>query len=410
LLGAVLVEILGVKAPPSQSRFPLGETQLPSRQVMNIEKEIRKLIESKREGDYWDFKVEPHENNAELLHDIICLANSPHKGNKYIIFGISDPSSNCQIIGLTKNQINRKTQVQYIDFIRSKSFAGDNRPEIELKVIKIDDTEIDVLVIFDKPLKPYYLTKEYSSPKINKVIKVYPNHIYTRTLDTNTPLNSSADISKIETMWRERFGLDSPPFSRFSTLLQKPDEWFKDIGNTDYAYHKDFPEFTIEFSETEHFWEVYSYFFTNEKSYLGKAKFKYHTTILFELEYMFCDEMRLELSVPDTEFIKINDTENWYYYYDLSKLNGKFLYFLSDRLLNLNSRTSMFPFLIFKNDEEKNDFNRFLLANPKIIEKTEVSFHGKDAEKRMKLSNKKSVIDPLFIDKLLQIKTKMGIA
>ena len=45
-----------------------------------LKEEILQLINSQREGDYWDFKVEPHENNASLLHDIICLANSLHIG------------------------------------------------------------------------------------------------------------------------------------------------------------------------------------------------------------------------------------------------------------------------------------------------------------------------------------------
>jgi hypothetical protein len=373
---------------------------------MNIEREIRELIESKREGVFWDFKVEPHENNAELLHDIICLANSPHKGNKYLIFGVSDPNSNCELKGLYKNHPKRKTQVQYIDFLRSKSFAGDNRPEIELKNLKINHYDVDVLIVFDRPLKPYYITQDFIDKKNNKEIKVLANNIYTRTLDTNTPINSSADISKIEVMWRERFGIDEPPYKRLLNLLLKPEEWFKDIGNCNYAYHKDFPEFRIEFSEPESFTEVYSYFFTNDKSYLGNAEFKYHTTTLFEGQYMFCDEMRIEFSVPDIEYIKIEDEENWYFYYDLSKPNGFFLYFLSDKLTNLNSRTSNFPFLIFKNNEEKEEFNRYLLFNPKLIQEMEVSFHGNYAEKRMTQSNKYSVIDPKFIDKVLQIKSK----
>ncbi len=37
---------------------------------MNLNEIIANLISSKREGDYWDFKEEPHDNNGSLLHDI----------------------------------------------------------------------------------------------------------------------------------------------------------------------------------------------------------------------------------------------------------------------------------------------------------------------------------------------------
>jgi len=146
---------------------------------MDLETNIRRLINSKREDDYWDFKEEPHDNNAELLHDILCLANSLHKGERFLIFGVTDPKEGTKIKGLTQNQRNRKTQVQYIDFLRSKPFAGDCRPEIELQTLILDNLEIDVLIIFDNPLKPYYLTEDYKlKPQNNKETVVRANYIY----------------------------------------------------------------------------------------------------------------------------------------------------------------------------------------------------------------------------------------
>jgi len=37
---------------------------------------ILDLINSNLEKDYYDFKEEHHKKKTELLHDIICLANS----------------------------------------------------------------------------------------------------------------------------------------------------------------------------------------------------------------------------------------------------------------------------------------------------------------------------------------------
>lgn len=171
-----------------------------------------------------------HENKAELLHDILCLANALHKGNKYLIFGVSDPREGCQIKGI-ENDAKRRSQTGTIDFLRSKPFAGDIRPEIELRTIEIEDHQIDILIIFDKPQKPYYLREEYRDR--DKLIRA--NSIYTRNVDMNTPIDSSADIWFIELMWRERFGLDIQPGERMVNFLWKPEDWDKDIGNKKYA-------------------------------------------------------------------------------------------------------------------------------------------------------------------------------
>ena len=39
-----------------------------------LENEISQLIQTKREGGYWDFKQSWYEDKAELLLDIICMA------------------------------------------------------------------------------------------------------------------------------------------------------------------------------------------------------------------------------------------------------------------------------------------------------------------------------------------------
>ena len=369
---------------------------------MNLELRMLSLIQSKREGDYWDFKQEPHDNKASLMHDILCLSNSLHRGNRYLIYGVSDPKEGTEVVGLTKAQNGRKSQVQFIDFLREKKFAGDCRPEIELQTLEIAGREIDVLIIFDNPLKPYYLTEDYRDKDKN----VKANSIYTRTNDTNTPIDKSADVGVIEKMWRQRFGIDLSPLERIKALLLQPKDWFKDIGNKPYAYHLDFPEFRIEFSEVHEFWEVFSFFFTNEKSYLGTAAFKYHSTTLFELEYMYCDEMRIELSVPKIKYVKLKDSENCFYYYNLEDLDGIFLYFITNGLTHLHSRSSAFPFVLFNNEAQVKKFIKYLEENEDSFNKLKPNFYAEHAKDRMKEQGKNSVIDPLFIDRVVQLYKK----
>src|SRR5690625_1944416 len=69
---------------------------------------ILELISLKREGEYWDFKEQYHNNKADLLHDIICMANNRADQDAYIIFGVSD---DYQIKGVNTDE-NRKTQQQ----------------------------------------------------------------------------------------------------------------------------------------------------------------------------------------------------------------------------------------------------------------------------------------------------------
>ena len=54
--------------------------------------EIRELINLKQEGSYWDFKREWYKNNknADLLHDIICMANNLSNRDGYIIIGVKE--------------------------------------------------------------------------------------------------------------------------------------------------------------------------------------------------------------------------------------------------------------------------------------------------------------------------------
>lgn len=366
---------------------------------MNLQSEIIQLIQTKREGTYWDFKEKPHDNNAGLLHDILCLANCLYKGNRYLIFGVTDPSKGCDIVGVADGQAGRKNQVGFIDFVRAQKFAGDIRPVIELKTFAIENLEIDVLVIFDEPMKPYYLTASYRDRE--KEIKA--NHIYIRTHDTNTPIDKAADINLIEKMWYQRFGLDLTPLEKMKYYLTKPGEWTKDIGNTRVLYHNTFPEYTIEMSEVEPFWEVYSYFFTNEKSFLGTAKFKCHQTELFQLEYMYCDEMRITLPVPQNAYIRIGNSENWYYYYDLSSIEGVFLLYLTDASYSMISRGTGAPFILFENESLRKEFDEYVINSEAELNNIQVSLWGEQALKKMKQVGNDSVVNPFFLDKVKQL-------
>lgn len=368
-----------------------------------LESIIEELIKSKREGDFWDFKEKPYDNKASLLHDILCLSNSLHRGNRYLIIGVSDPSEGALIIGLGIEDVNRKKQADYIDFLSNKNFAGDSRPEIEMHTIKIDEKEIDVIIIFDRPEKPYYLLNDYSDGE--KHVKA--NYIYTRTIDRNTPIDRSADIGIIEKMWKQKFGIDQSPLERMKQLLLKPQLWSNlNLDNDKPIYCRDFPEFHMEYSQPERKGnEGFGYFYLDEQLSFGKICFKYHSTTLFEMEYVSCDGLRVYLPVPKIGNIAVDEGQIYFYYIENS-LEGALLVFLNagelDRLST--GRNNYNPFLIFKDESEHKEFEDYVIAQRNILDKINATYKAEEAKQKIEKDNFTRPFDPIFVDKLIQLK------
>jgi hypothetical protein len=134
-----------------------------------LETEILELICEKREGAYWDFKQEYHENKAKLLHDIICLANNLENRNAYLIFGISDSG---EVIGVEQDA-KRKNQEHMVSFMQGKKFAGENTPYITLKTMIIEAHEIDVLIIKHTDKVPFYLAEPFRDGRTMSVLEIY---------------------------------------------------------------------------------------------------------------------------------------------------------------------------------------------------------------------------------------------
>lgn len=94
--------------------------------------EILELISLKQEGSYWDFKKEWYEvgKQADLLHDIICMANNLENRDAYIIIGIVLEES---YQGVNANNIytrvmdsntpkNKTAEISHIEYLWKKRF------------------------------------------------------------------------------------------------------------------------------------------------------------------------------------------------------------------------------------------------------------------------------------------------
>jgi len=359
----------------------------------NIEDEILDLISLGREGDYWDFKELPHSNNSKLLHDILCLANSPSRRTKYLIIGVADPEEGCVIIGLLPDTPNRKKRNDYHDFIRDKNFAGDIRPSISLYTLIVEDKEIDVIAIDDTHFKPYYLTKDTNG------VKAY--HIYTRIGDTNTPINSSADLYYTEKLWQQRFGLDLSPIDRFETLLDQEKMWNIDVGNREFSHHKQSPEFQIRFCETNKGWEPYSHYFPNKTSFFGKLQLLYFSTVLFETGYCGLDDFRIPTVTPNIERVIIEDKDWFYYYFEMDSLEWKINNLLGLFWMRYLKQDS-WPFLVFYSSEERKSFNQFLIDKGIEFLKIPPSKSDLAIARRIKKDGESGGIGPEYIGKTVR--------
>lgn len=328
---------------------------------------IQDLIDSGREGDFWDFKLEAHANNAELLHDILCLANSVCKNDKYLIFGVSDPVSGCDIKGVGHIPGRRK-QIDYINFLRDKKFVSERRPEIQLFTLEIEGKTVEVLKIFDTKFKPYYLTEEFSCNKTKeglgkpKIVRSY--HIYSRVLDTNTPIDRSADEYLVEKMWRERLGVDEEPLKKFVQLLKEFDAWERDINNHEWAYHRIHAEYQLKYSDSaSDNDQIYRFCFTNSTSLIGQVEFRFHSTVLNQINYVLVDETRITLPDPDKFTVYTGSKEIRVFYYDLSSFKGAYLTHVTFGQLDFVETSANDLFILFNNLEEKEDFEYYLQSN-----------------------------------------------
>ena len=259
---------------------------------------ISTLINRKSEGTYWDLKRKHHTRNADLIHDVICLANAKHRGDRFLIFGVDNEDFSLHSVS---GDTERRTQANLAGLFRDNAnkFFQSRFPEFYLEEITIDGSSLDVLIIKDTPHKPYYLIERFEN--------ICAHHIYTRVCDTNTPAKDAAQPHEIERMWRERFGLDIPPLERVKLYLSVPDAWstVSETGSNPYDHHKTFPEFTLRVTDAEdHMARLEEWTrgeIRTDNNHAGYYEIHYHQTCLARILYVSFDDHKKSMVAPEWE-------------------------------------------------------------------------------------------------------------
>ena len=335
--------------------------------------EIFELITLGTEGEYWDFKQKWHANNADLLHDIICMANNLADRDAYIIIGVSDSKSanGTQIIGVPED--NRKSQQNLIDFLKDKKFSGGLRPTVYVQTLNVGGKDIDIIIVKNMSNTPYFLVEQFNYGQEC----VRAGYIYVRIGDTNTPKVAFADIDKVEYLWRKRFGIDLSVNKRLLRLLDNPNDWFGDFNNDSHKYHSVYPEFQIHIIDYE---EGEKDFNDNsivrniadhnidKKFSVSKLEITYHSTVLYTENVIYLDGYRHLVPMPDTNTIYLDGRHELersltYLYFDHSTILGKLFACLASSENNWYAQNwDMQPgvaFLQFQDVSDRMAFNEY---------------------------------------------------
>jgi hypothetical protein len=255
------------------------------------------------ESDSLDFKQQWYADTTDLILDILCMANSDAKSDRYLVIGYNETKKNfCDI------SVNRKNRDDLSNIL---STAGFNRiPDVYIETVNISGNEIDIIVVKKMNYRPYSLLKD----KRNSAKIIRAGVIYTRNGSVNTPINESASDNQIADMWRERFGLTLSPKGRLAIYVQDYKNW-KHTCDENYKlsiwHYEPFPEFTIEYSIPEdmsdysnppkHANHVFAHSIGN--SYETTIRYKYHTIILQTESLFICDKQRYKMLMPHTDWL-----------------------------------------------------------------------------------------------------------
>jgi len=310
---------------------------------------VQKLRELGREGSYWDFKKAYSSNKAEMLLDIICMANNQEDRDAYIIYGIEDYTM--KVVGVEKDT-HRLRLNQLSQFLSGKHFSV-YVPEIDLQTIILEGHEVDVLTVFNTNHTPYYIENDF----VDGEKKVIHGEIYVRLNDRKAGTSEAAPYSCIEHLWKKRFGLELSIMQRLNMRLEEYDRWQFDWGNKKYAYHMDFPEFRMELEDDfRQGWVPATAFYAHPVFYWAKLNILYHNTIIYETNMWSFDEYRRYLPEAKDTVPKFK-MDYWYTYYDLSKIEGKLLKIFTHGKCNISSReANRNQILIFKDKEDREEF------------------------------------------------------
>lgn len=324
------------------------------KQGLSLNEEVTNLIRLRQEGSFWDFKKQWYTNKSDMLHDIICMSNNLSNRTAYIIIGI-DEQQDYSIVDVSCDP-NRKNTQKLVDFLKDKKFAGGIRPVVHVESLNYSKGVIDTIVIENSSSTPFYLTVQYEG--------VRASSIYTRVMDTNTPIDKSADINHVEQLWRKRFHLDDTPIEKFRYYLRSPDDW-ETIQDNDMGYfYKYSPEYTItcEKDESTNGYEYYMFGQVNTTPSWWLVTLRYHQTAIEQFQGIALDGGRSFVVAPCRAYDLLNTGVSSFGFYIQNDLRCRLLefYHRKETSEEYSYRGYMRAIVVFRSEHEYKSFLNYV--------------------------------------------------
>lgn len=297
-----------------------------------FEDKIKRLIEE-NEDEFHDFKLEWYTQNqkAEMIKDLFSFTNTSHHEDCYILIGIRD--SDHQVIGV-ENDRNRLTTDKLTDYLNNLPIANHYIPNIKVKTVKLDNHEIDVIIIKNTDDVPVYLETEYRPKGCQKVIR--QGQIFCRLNDIETPINKTAKDYQVERLWKKRFHLDLSPREIYKARLREIGNW--EYFETDkvgfrYIFDPDYCMYLESNDEGRNIVESYSLNQTRIKIDWDTLKLMYHGQVLEEIMVVWLDGVRFLTVAPNIGSLKPLSDKPLYFQYLLKDSLGFAIekFFLNNR-------------------------------------------------------------------------------
>ena len=324
------------------------------KQGLSLNEEVTNLIRLRQEGSFWDFKKQWYTNKSDMLHDIICMSNNLSNRTAYIIIGI-DEQQDYSIVDVSCDP-NRKNTQKLVDFLKDKKFAGGIRPVVHVESLHYSNGVIDTIVIENSSNTPFYLTAQYEG--------VRASSIYTRVMDTNTPIDKSADINHIEQLWRKRFHLDDTPIEKFRYYLRSPDDWNMIQDNNIGHFYKYSPEYTItcEKDESADGYEYYIFGQVNTNPSWWLITLRYHQTAIEQFQGIALDGGRSFVIAPRRAYDLLNTDVSSFGFYIQNDLRCRLLefYHRKETSEEHSYRGYMRAIVVFRSEHEYKSFLNYV--------------------------------------------------
>lgn len=178
------------------------------------------------ENDYIDLKKQWYSDEKrkfDMIHDIICLANSlSDKTHRYIFIGIKEDSKTKEktFYDISDDSNTLKTE----DIITILSNYMTITPKIEVKREYYEkDKALDIIIITPENINlPYYLNKDLQNKSNQKICKY---QIYSRNSSKNTNKTEQCDVPTIERLFARKRGEELPIIDRFKLYLDDIENW-----------------------------------------------------------------------------------------------------------------------------------------------------------------------------------------